>query len=745
MFAQWPEHLAMSKHSPTCTTENIFTAATYKVTPHFHTRSSTMMTRFVSALILACTLLYGTARSQSTTAFYEDFSSNKRSWYVGRTDSMIAVLDNGTLRYVRLAESGFQYDWKNVEINWANVNWTITARMSVEAGDDMHGASLCWGMADVDNFYGVTITHTGWIQVFQKKGGKVEPLLKWFQHPALGTNGTWNTIKIVRQCDAIGIFVNDSYVYGLMSSATPLFGSGVGFGIHARRAVRFDDLTVSYSPMPPLRLTKGIDTNQRRERLPASVNTAHEELLDAIMPDGKTIYVSRRGDPRNFANDTMSDIYVSRRQADGSWSVAEQLGRPINNEANNYVVTAMPDGNQLYIQNTYNADGSYAGVGVSHTQWNGTSWTLPKTLQIHNFESLSRHSSYYVAPDGLTLILAVQMSQTTGAQDLYVSHKQSDGTWSTPLSLGPTINTVGDDFGPFIAADNTTMIFSSSGHPGYGESDLFVTRRLDDTWTVWSEPENLGRPINSSKLDAFFMIPTEGDQGYFTSSEPGQKPDIYTIKVPIGALPQRTVIVRGTVYDATTKSPLAADIIYEKLGSNEQEGTATSNPSNGAYSIALSGNVAYAIRAAAKGYYALTENIDLTSYTSSNDVTKDLYLAPIVKDAVIRLNNIFFDSGKWDLRPESMPEVQRLAELLRRNASISIELAGHTDDVGNDAANVTLSQNRVNSVMNALIELGIEASRLTAKGYGETAPTVPNTSDENRQKNRRVEFRVVNK
>ena len=697
----------------------------------------------IAALIFGLTLFPVTALSQPKTAFYEDFSSNKRSWYVGRTDSMIAVLDNGTLRYVRLAESGFQYDWKNVDIDWESSNWTISARMSVEAGDDVHGASLCWGLADVDNFYGVTITHTGWIQVFQKKAGNIEPLLKWFQHPALGTNGTWNTVKIVRQCDAIGIFVNDAYVYLLMPSRQPLFGNGVGFGIHARRAVRFDDLEVTHSPMPLLRLTKGVDTNQRRNRLPATVNSEHSELLDGIMPDGKTLYISRGGDPRNHGDSKTTDIYVTRQLPDGSWSDAENLGKPINNEANNFLVTAMPDGNQLYIQNTYKADGSYAGVGVSHTQWNGTSWTLPKTLQIDNFESMGEYSSYYIAPDGLTLILAIQTSKTTGAQDLFVSRKQSDGTWSTPLSLGPTINTVGDDFGPFIAADNTTMIFSSNGHPGYGENDLFVTRRLDDTWTAWSEPENLGRPINSSKFDAFFMIPTEGNQGYFTSSEPGQKSDVYTIKVPVGALPQRTVIVRGTVYDATTKSPLAADIIYERLESGEQEGSATSNPSNGAYSIALSGNVAYAIRAAATGYYALTETIDLTSYPSSNDVTKDLYLAPIVKDAIIRLNNIFFDTGKWDLRPESTPEIERLAELLRKNSSIAIELAGHTDDIGNDAANLTLSQNRVNSVMKALIQLGIAADRLTAKGYGETAPTVPNTSDEQRQKNRRVEFRVV--
>jgi len=656
---------------------------------------------------------------------------------------MIAVLDGETLRYVRLASSGFQYDWKDVDIDWASTNWTISARMSVEAGDDVHGASLCWGLADVDNFYGVTITHTGWIQVFQKKAGNVEPLLKWFQHPALGTNGTWNTVKIVRQCDAIGIFVNDSYVYGLMPSRQPLFGKGVGFGIHTRRAVRFDDLTVTQSPMPPLRLTKGVDTNQRRNRLPSTVNSVYAELLDGIMPDGKTLYISRSGDPKYFGDDKQCDIYVTRRLPDGSWSEAEHLGRPINNEANNFVVTAMPDGNQLYIQNTYKADGSSAGVGVSHTQWNGTSWNLPTTLQIENFESLGEFSSYYVAPDGLTMILAVRTSTSTGAQDLYVSRKRSNGTWSTPLSLGPTINTVGDDFGPFIAADNQTMIFSSNGHPGYGENDLFVTRRLDDSWTSWSVPENLGRPINGNKFDAFFMIPTEGYEGYFTSHEPGQKSDVYSIKVPVGALPQRTIIIRGTVYDASTKSPLAADIIYERLQSGDQVGAATSSPSTGSYSIALSGNEAYAIRAVAPGYYALSESIDPTTYPSSKDITKDLYLAPIVKDAVIRLNNIFFDTGKWDLRSESMPEIERLADLLRKNSSIVIELAGHTDDVGNDAANLTLSQNRVNSVMKALIQLGIEANRLTAKGYGETAPTVPNTSEEHRQQNRRVEFRVV--
>jgi len=687
--------------------------------------------------ILSVSQLHG----QTRRVFEEDFSSNTRLWEVGEADGIEAEVSDGVLRYERSAESGTAYDWKPVSLQWEQTNWEISVRIRITDGDENHGASLVYGVADNANLYGVVVAFDGSVQVWRRKEGTYETLQKWTYPKKANKIGQWNTLRIVKRNDAVSMYVNDEWFYGYAFSFYRWFGTNVGFGIHGERSVEFDDLVVTTSPKESIRLVAGVDTAQQRKLLPPTINSEYMDLLDGISPDGRTMYISRTGHPANVGSEKKSDVWVSTQDANGNWLPARHLGKPVNNEGNNFLVTAMPDGNQLYVQNIYNPDGSVGGSGISLSKRDGSMWTLPVPQKIEDYENLAGFTTTYIAPDGLTMISSVQRSEGMGSVDLFVSKRQADGSWSRPVSLGPTINTIGSEYGPFIAADNTTLIFCSNGHPGYGGADLYVTRRLDDTWTSWSEPENLGKPINSDDHDAYFMIPTVGDVGYFTSKEGNREMDIYSIRVPSGALPRTTLIVRGRVFDAKTLQPLAADIVYEQLESGAREGEATSNPSDGAYSVALSGKVAYTIRAVAQGYYALSESVDLSS--TSGEVTRDLFLVPIVKNAVIRLNNIFFDTGKWDIKQESMPEIRRLAEVLRENTSVEIELAGHTDDVGNDAANLSLSQNRVNAVMKSLIDLGIVPSRLTAKGYGETMPSVPNTTEENRKQNRRVEFRVV--
>ncbi|HRK05475.1 MAG TPA: OmpA family protein [Chlorobiota bacterium] len=697
--------------------------------------------RYTLTFCLLTVLSVSQLNGQTRRVFYEDFSSNARQWEVGDGDGIEVEVDDGLIRYERSAESGTTYDWKPVPMEWVRDNWEIQVRVRITDGDENHGASLVYGVADMANLYGVAIAFDGSVQVWRAKEGTYETIQEWTYPKKAKKIGEWNTLRIVKHNDAVAMYVNDEWFYGYNFSYYRWFGNNVGFAVHRNRSVEFDDLAIVASSPNPIRHVAGIDTSQQRTPLPAAINSEYMDLLDGISPDGRTMYISRTGHPANVGTEKKSDVWVTTKDAHGNWQPAVHLGRPINNEGNNFLVTAMPDGNQLYLQNTYNRDGSVGGPGISLSKREGSTWTLPVAQKIEDYENLSGSTTSYIAPDGLTLISSVQRQEGMGSLDLFVSKRQEDGSWSRPVSLGSTINTVGADYGPFIAADNTTMIFSSNGHPGHGGVDLYVTRRLDDTWTSWSEPENLGKPINSDDHDAYFMIPTVGDIGYFNSKEGDREMDIYSIRVPSGALPRTTLIVRGRVFDAKTSKPIAADIIYERLESGVREGEATSNPSDGAYSVALSGKVAYTIRAVAQGYYALSESVDLSS--TSGEVTRDLFLVPIVKDAVIRLNNIFFDSGSWDIKPESMPEIRRLADVLRDNVNVEIELAGHTDDVGNDAANLTLSQNRVNAVMKSLIDLGIVANRLTAKGYGETRPSVPNTSDENRKQNRRVEFRVV--
>jgi len=289
------------------------------------------------------------------------------------------------------------------------------------------------------------------------------------------------------------------------------------------------------------------------------------------------------------------------------------------------------------------------------------------------------------------------------------------------------------------------MYYSSNGLPGYGNQDIFITRRLDSTWLHWSEPENLGPYVNGRDFDAYYTVSARGDYAYLVSSDGTSfgLEDIYTIKLPQAARPKPVVLVSGKVLNAKSKAPIEAEVLYEFLPSGVEAGLARSNPSDGSYKISLPVGSDFGFRAEAEGYYAVSEQLSTKSLKEYSEITKDLFLAPIEAGEAIRLNNIFFDFGKAELRPESFPELLRLVRFLQEHSNVSIELGGHTDNIGNDEANQTLSEERVGAVRNYLIEQKIAPKRMKAVGYGKKHPVASNETEEGRQINRRVEFTIL--
>jgi outer membrane protein OmpA-like peptidoglycan-associated protein len=489
-------------------------------------------------------------------------------------------------------------------------------------------------------------------------------------------------------------------------------------------------------------LTAQIDSSVVPINLGPQINSPYDEVLPVISPDGKTLYFDRTNHPANAGKD---DIWYSTLRSDGKWNEAKNIGSPLNNSDNNFVCSVTPDGNTLLLGNIYNADGTMSpGISIVHRTANG--WGRPEQLVIKNFYSRSSIGNYYLANDGKTLLLSVQRDDGQGELDLYVSFLQEDGEWSEPLNLGPDVNTSKDDRTPFLAADQATLYFASEGHGGFGSSDIFFARRIDSTWTRWSRPENLGRPINSEGWDGFFTITASGDDAYLSSAKNSYGMlDIFRVELPMNMRPKSVVLVSGHVLNAKTKEPIAARIVYETLSNGATAGSARSNPTSGDYEIALPAGSNYGFRAEAEGFIAINDNIDLTKLNRYQEIKRDLYLVPIEVGSVIRLNNIFFDFAMANLRPESFPELNRIIGMLKDNPTIEIEIAGHTDSLGTDADNMKLSQRRASAVFDYLKGHGIRASRLSVKGYGEAAPVATNDTEEGRRLNRRVEFRIVRK
>ena len=494
------------------------------------------------------------------------------------------------------------------------------------------------------------------------------------------------------------------------------------------------------------------------ENMGGVVNTPLNELRPTISADGNLLFFIRENHPHNTNYNSVrnsQDIWFTMRDTSGQWSKAVHLGYPLNTALYNSVFWISPANNRILIRGAF-INGDYAGNGVSMCwlQEDGY-WSKPEALMIKNYWKYDRgvRSGATMAHDGKTLLLYMSPEKGNFLNDIYVSLLQPDGTWSEPKSLGKKINLEKyDEMTPYLAADGETLYFSSDRPGGLGDNDIWMTKRLDKTWQKWSDPVNLGSPINTPEWDAFFTLDAGGEYAYLTNSESGfGESDIVKVKLLEKERPKPIVMVTGNVYNAKTKMPLSASLIYETLPDGVEAGNGTSSAIDGSFKIVLPYDKNYLIRATADKFFAQSENLNLDSLVKIGyrEIHKDLYLVPIEIGQIVRLNNVFFDFDKWDLRPESFVELDRVVKLLQDNPAIEIEMSAHTDSHGSDDYNFKLSDNRARSVMEYILSKGIASSRIISHGYGETVPVAPNSNadgsdnPENRQLNRRVEFKIL--
>ncbi len=480
----------------------------------------------------------------------------------------------------------------------------------------------------------------------------------------------------------------------------------------------------------------------QKENLGEGVNSEYYELGPVISADGKKLFFTRDKHRDNIGSEKNQDVWMSLASSDGTFGTATNIGSPVNNGTNNFIIGSTQDANTIYLGNIYLASGEM-GKGISKSEFSGSEWSFPEKIEVEDYYNNNPNASYAFSANGKTMILAVERDDAFGQTDLYASFLQTSGRWSEPINLGSQLNTASGEVSPFLAADGVSLYFSSGGFPGYGKNDMFMTRRLDSTWQNWSEPLNLGSSINTAGWDAYYTVTASGEWAYFVSnSDANQKEDIFRIRLQKAVKPLDVVIIHGKVLNSKTKSPLKASILYETLSDGKNAGVANSNEQTGEYTISLPAGQAYGFLAQAKGFASVNENIDLSKLDSFKIIERNLYLVPIESGQKVRLNNIFFDFGKYELLPQSAIELKRVVELLIENKEISIIIEGYTDNIGTNSANKALSQKRAKAVYDFLIEKGIIGERLSFKGYGAARPTSTNDTEEGRQQNRRVEFSI---
>ncbi len=511
------------------------------------------------------------------------------------------------------------------------------------------------------------------------------------------------------------------------------------------------------------------------DNLGENINTKYNEYGAVISADeSEMLFTARRpnstgGKIDPMLNENYEDIYESTRQEDGSWSKAVQLNKPVNTENHDSNSGVSADGQRLLIYYGKKGNGD-----VYETILEGETWGKPEALSKKINSKDSHESSACYSPDGNAIYFVSDKPGGIGDHDIYITRKDEKGKWGEAINLGSVINTQYNEEGVFMHPDGKTLYFSSEGHNSMGGYDIFKSIYDEETKT-WSKPENIGYPVNTPGNDVFFVVSADGRHGYYTSaSEDGfglrdlyvitflgeEKPMVLNnednllacriapveevVVAPVVVVKEaQLTILKGVVTDYLSKEVLEAEIEIVDNEANKVIATFKSNSATGKYLVSLPAGKNYGIAVKKEGYLFHSENFDIPKTAAFQTVEKNVELKNLKVGNKIVLRNIFFDTDKATLRPESTAELNRLIKLMNDVPTLKIELGGHTDSQGANAYNQSLSERRAKAVVDYLTKNGISAARLVSKGYGEEEPVSTNETAEGRQENRRTEFKIL--
>lgn len=470
------------------------------------------------------------------------------------------------------------------------------------------------------------------------------------------------------------------------------------------------------------------------EELPKEINRFKLQYLPSITVDNSTMFFTKR----DFVQGD-EDIVVSNFR-DGKWSSAESVSSRINTPLNEGACAVSADGRTM-IFTSCDGRNSLGSCDLYISKKTGDTWSRPKNLG-KPINSRYWESQPSLSADGNTLYFSSNRVGGYGGRDIWVSKRVGE-KWSEPVNLGPSINTPKDETTPFIHPNGVSLYFSANGYVGMGGYDLYVSK-YD---TSWSAPQNLGSPINTHKDEVAIVIGADGGTAYYAKEE--QKnyeildSRIVSFSVPDEKQTKSVTYIIGKVIDAKDSIPLRADVQVVNLETNETIYENSSDSISGEYLMVLPQGLELAAYVKKRGFLFADYTFTTKESSFSNPDTIEIAMQPISIGEKMILRNIYFDIDSYELTDKSKSEIENVAQLLKENPTIEVEISGHTDDSGSRGHNQTLSEKRAESVYKALVEIGVIKDRLQYKGYADIDPLLPNTSNFNRQSNRRIEFRVI--
>lgn len=474
----------------------------------------------------------------------------------------------------------------------------------------------------------------------------------------------------------------------------------------------------------------------------SSINTENDEYWPSITADGQTLMFTRQTRYGNSATGYQlgqEDFYVSYL-LENKWQKAINAGAPINTSNNEGAQTISSGGNYMYFT-ACDRPGGLGSCDLYFSAFDRGKWSVPINI------GAPVNTSYWesqpsVSADGKILFFSSSRPGGIGGKDIWYSVMKENGNWSIPVNMGDTVNTEGDEMSPFIHFDGRTLYFASDGRPGMGGFDLFFTRMNDDS--TWSQPKNLGYPINTFNDEMGLIIEAGGQKAIFSSKHDNVNgKDLFYFDLDESIRPNPVSYMKGKVYDKETGKMLKAE--YELINLTIGKTTVKStSDSEGNFLVCLPSGYNYGLNVSKPGYLFFSENFVFDGeHSAIEPFVKNINLSPVRVGEKLQLTNVFFEIDSWKLKKESVSELNNLAKLLIENGEIKIEIGGYTDSTGTDEYNLKLSEKRALSVVDYLIQVGIASARLKYKGYGNQSPVGDNVTSEGRKLNRRTEVKII--
>lgn len=478
-------------------------------------------------------------------------------------------------------------------------------------------------------------------------------------------------------------------------------------------------------------------------KLASPLNQHYLQYYPYLTGDQKTIVYTAREQPAQNQVDSEENLYVA--YFDGtSWSKPTLLSSAINSPENEGTASISADGRTVVftVCDQSGARQNYGQCDLFISTKVGEEWSKPINLG-RNVNSRFWESQPSLSADGKLLYFISAREGGKGGKDIWYSEIGEDGKWK-PAQNFTEANTDAEETSPFIHPNGKTLFFSSTGREGFGALDIYKMEYINKQWTA---PQNLGYPINDHKDQFGLFVTTDGLRGLYSVDKiENGKPTsfLYEFDLPAPARPTfQSNYVKGIVYDIKTKAKLDAKIDLFDLTSKEKQASVTSDKVNGNYMLVLNAGAEYGLEVHKKGYAFKSLSFNYTEGKDVKPLEIDIALEPIAQGTVFTLNNVFFDYNKFTLQDKSKTELDELVRFMKENPEVKGEISGHTDNVGLAETNMTLSLNRAHAVRDYLVNAGVDASRLVYKGFGSTKPAVANDTEENRAKNRRIEFKVL--